>query len=141
MYYKDCLNDGVGPLKASLYTEGSQITSYVFTLSLQMATLVPVENIVSSAHSKKLARKIVQAEKLLCDEAAKYGMKDSGVATPKSSDLVVNLLINFSGLNEDDEGKANLKTRDTVNNMITTLRWVHRNHEHIGSWTVRIENN
>ena len=104
-----------------------------------METLVPVQSIVSSGHSLTLSRKISQAERLLREKAATFGMQDPVIVTPKSNELIVNLLFHYSGLSSDDEEGESVKTRDTLNNMITALRWVYRNHNHVGSWSIRTE--
>ena len=105
-----------------------------------MAELVPAQAIVSVGLEKASRDKIKLAKKWLTQESALYGMNDPSCVSPRSTELIVDLLYKYSGLSICDNDPSQLKSREAVGGMITGLRWVYRDHGHIDSWSVRVEN-
>jgi len=105
-----------------------------------MSNLLPESAIVSMGLSPATLAKVKQAGKLLTIAAANAGMNDPETVSPLSSTLVINLLYRYSGLANPSPLHSDLKSRDTVQGIITGLRWVYRNNGHKDNWTVRTIN-
>ena len=104
-------------------------------------SLVPASNIVSSGLGKSSKAKAKQADRLLREYSAKHGLGDPEIVSERSSDLVINLLYEYSGMKTGEQNPKTLKSREAVSGMVNGLRWTYRTSGHTEFWSVRTENN
>ena len=99
-----------------------------------MENLLPNSIIVSQAHSDSLESKKRQAERLLCSFAIRKGFGDPVTVSHQSTTLLLNLLFEYSGLNQGNSEKY--KGVFAVNGIIIGLKWVYHKHGHSTAWNV-----
>ena len=56
---------------------------------------------------------------------------------PESTALIVNLLHEYSGLNQFNHAPTNLKSKESIDALIAGLRRLYRDHGYIDAWAVR----
>ena len=118
-------------------TEKSRTEASVEQSSRSAASLLtPASQIVSSNLGKSSKTKAAFAERRLREFASRHNMKDPDEISPKSSDLIINLLYEYSGMSLPDPNHKTLKGRESISGLINGLRWTYRNAGHTEFWSV-----
>ena len=99
--------------------------------------LTSASKIVSLELGKSSKTKAAFAARKLSYFANTYGMDDFIKVTPRSSDLLINLLHKYSGMTKENPDHKSLLGREWVNGMINGPRRVYRNASHTEFWSVR----
>ncbi len=90
--------------------------------------LLDARTILAQSHSDSLNRKKRQAADLLAKYAKRFGFGNPETVSQDSSKLMLNVLNDYAGLNQDDPDKVN--SLSAVNGIILGLRWTYYEHGH-----------
>ena len=101
-----------------------------------MDSLLTNAEIVSRSHSHSLEKKKRQASRMLPEFALTNGQSDPEKVTVHSTNFILELLYQYSGLNQSDESKV--KGVYAINGMIIALRWIYHEAWHGTTWSVRV---
>ncbi len=97
--------------------------------------LLKVTTTLAQSHSDSLNRKKRQAADLLAKYAKRFGFGDPETVSQDSSKLILNVLHNYAGLNQED--LDSVSSLSSVNGIILGLRWTYYEHGHKTMWTLR----
>lgn len=97
-----------------------------------------VQSIIAGTLSQSTKRKIAQARVLLRQKAVSVTpeMGDPVVVTPRSEQLVINVLFEYSGMINPSASKEELKSESAVSGIISGLRWAYRAENHNNAWSI-----
>ena len=100
-----------------------------------MNCLLSNAGIVSLAHSNSLEQKKNQAARLLRAFAESHGELDPVKIYFRSTNPMLNMFLQYSGLNQPDKSK--LKGFHAINRTIIGLRWVYHEAGYDMNWDVK----
>lgn len=106
----------------------------------QADTFVDANEVIFEGLSNSLKAKYRQAQKVITTRAAELKRGDPVLLSGDSSRFVVDLLLNFSGM-ADAITAESIKKEDTVNGIITGMRWVYTREGHTAAWMVQTTSN
>ena len=103
---------------------------------MESAQMLTAYEIVSAGLRKSTKAKIKQTRALLAWESILYVLNDPESVPLRSSDLVLNLSIEYSGRFNSIDAPLEMKSRDTVTGLIAGLHCVYQKHGHVDNWMI-----